>query len=181
MPRATASATPSLRGREAAATNCAWREAAATSAKGERERASHKGELIKRLNFQEWPFVRVRKAIEISVLSRLTSFIPPPRSIFHRQQAEGEREAEATSEGQDERTERGFHARQYKGTVAPPSPSPSLSSSGHPLSSHLARVSGDDAKSVEADFEFFSEKMGDEATVQVATPRVRRGGDARNT
>ena len=56
-----------------------------------------------------------------------------------------------------------------------------FSSSGHPLSSHLARGSGDDAKSVEADFEFFSEKMGDEATAQVATPRVRRGGDARNT
>ena len=70
------------------------------------------------------------------------------------------------------RTERGFHARQYKGTVAPPP----LST----LSSHLARGSGDDAKSVEADFEFFSEKMGDdEATVQVATPRG--GGDARNT
>ena len=42
-----------------------------------------------------------------------------------------------------------------------------------PLSSHLARGSRDDAKSVEADFEFFSEKMGDEATVQVATPRAR--------
>ena len=81
------------------------------------ERASHKGELIKRLNFQEWPFVRVRKAIEISVLSRLTSSIPPPRSIFHRQRTEV-----GTSEGQDERTERGFHARQYKGTVAPPLP-----------------------------------------------------------
>ena len=37
------------------------------------------------------------------------------------------------------------------------------------LSSHLARGSRDDAKSVETDFEFFSEKMDGEATVQVAT------------
>ena len=55
--------------------------------------------------------------------------------------------------------------------------------------SHLPRGSGDDAKSVEADFEFFSKKMDGEATVQVATlagaalptERVGRDGNTRNT
>ena len=122
------------------------------------ERASHKGELIKRLNFQEWPFVRVRKAIEISVLSRLTPSIPLPRSIFHRQQAEGGGDERRT--GRANRT--GFSCSTIQRNCC------------SPLSSHLARGSRDDAKSVEADFEFFSEKMGDEATVQVATPRARR-------
>ena len=112
------------------------------------ERASHKGELIKRLNFQEWPFVRVRKAIEISVLSRLTSSIPPPRSIFHRQQTEGGGDERRT--GRANRT--GFSCSTIQRNCC------------SPLSSHLARGSRDDAKSVEADFEFFSEKMGEEAT-----------------
>ena len=80
-------ATPSLRGGEGERGRgscnklCLVRGRRNICQRGEREeqRASHKGELIKRLNFQEWPSVRpsvhsfVRKAIEISVLSRLTS------------------------------------------------------------------------------------------------------------
>lgn len=85
--------------------------------------------------------------------------------------------------GRQAGNERGFHARQYKGTVALPPPGPPRPAS------HLPRGSGDDAKSVEADFEFFSKKMDGEATVQVATlagaalptERVGRDGNTRNT
>ena len=175
-------ATPSLRGGEGERGRgscnklCLVRGRRNICQRGEREeqRASHKGELIKRLNFQEWPSVRpsvhsfVRKAIEISVLSRLTS---SRLARFF------------SGRGRQAGNERGFHARQYKGTVALPPPGPRRPAS------HLPRGSGDDAKSVEADFEFFSKKMDGEATVQVATlagaalptERVGRDGNTRNT
>ena len=147
--------------------------------RGERRReagrASHKGELIKRLNFQEWPFVRVRKAIEISVLSRLTSSRLLVRFFTGRQAGRQASDGRRT----DGTTRTGFSCSPVQRDCCSP---PRRRAA---LSSHLARGSRDDAKSVETDFEFFSEKMDGESTVQVATPALPpslplRGG-RRNT